>query len=119
MYVIILFKNSNLTFIILCLPIMERIPVYSIMDDKKSRGVVAEWLRCSLPNPGIAGSSPAWGHNHDSLYDTSTSWFYEVDSRVIYLKAKINTCMFKLKKSFLKVYTRFYKKKIDFFFYKK
>ena len=27
--------------------------------------------------PEVVGSSPTWGHNHDSLYDTSTDWFQD------------------------------------------
>ena len=34
---------------------------------------------------GVMCSSPRWGHDHYSSYDTSTGWFQEVDSRVIYL----------------------------------
>ena len=48
-------------------------------------------------------SSPTYGHSHDSSYDTSTRWFQEADSGVIYIscenlfhnRAKLD--MFKLK----------------------
>ena len=30
----------------------------------------------------VLGSDPTWGHDHDSLYDTSTYWFHEADSRL-------------------------------------
>ena len=61
-----------------------------------------KWLKCLPLNPGIVGSSPKQGYDHDSLCDTSTCWFQEADSRVIYIRcdnlfrAKIN--MFKLMK---------------------
>ena len=51
-------------------------------------GMVAEWLRCLSLNPGVVGPSPTLGHNHDSSYDTSTGWFQEADSSVIYISCK-------------------------------
>ena len=42
---------------------------------------VAERLKCLSLNPGVWGLTPTWGHNNDSTYDTSASWFKKADSR--------------------------------------
>ena len=39
----------------------------------------------SASQPWDHGVEPHTGHNHDSSYDTSTGWFQEADSKVIYL----------------------------------
>ena len=41
---------------------------------------MAKWLRCL---PGFMCPSPTLGHDHDSIYDTSTGWFQEADMKVI------------------------------------
>ena len=37
----------------------------------------------STSQPHDRGFEPHTVHDHDSLYDTSTGWFQEADSRVI------------------------------------
>ena len=39
--------------------------------------------KVSALQPRDRGFEPNMGHNHDSLYDTSTGWFREADLRVI------------------------------------
>ena len=54
--------------------------------------------KVSASQPQDRGFEHHTGHEHDSSYDTSTGWFQEVDSRVIYIscakilhdRAKIN-----------------------------
>ena len=65
---------------------------------------MAERLRHLPLNTGVVGSSPRYGYDYDSSYDTSTGWFQEVYLTLIYLscencfhnQAKIN--VFKLMK---------------------
>ena len=39
--------------------------------------------KVSASQPRDRGFEPHTGHDHDSLYDTSTGWFQESDSIVI------------------------------------
>ena len=53
------------------------------------RGALSKSIRYLPLNKGILGSSPTWGHDHESSYDTSNGWFEEADMRVIYLKYEL------------------------------
>ena len=48
-----------------------------------------DWVvNVSASQPRVMGLPPTWVYDHDSSYDTSTGWFQEADSKVIYLSCE-------------------------------
>jgi hypothetical protein len=45
-------------------------------------------VKVSVSQPMDHGSEPYLGHDHVSFYDTSTGWFQEAGSKVIYISCK-------------------------------
>jgi hypothetical protein len=57
----------------------------NVMRLSGSGGLV---VKVSASQPGDHGFGPYSGHDHVSLYDTSTGWFREADSKVINISCK-------------------------------
>jgi hypothetical protein len=61
----------------------------SILRSKhKIKGSVGLVVKVSASQPRDRGFEPLSGHDHVFLYDTSTGWFQEVESKVIYISRK-------------------------------